>query len=140
MSDGIYKSAEIRRKFDIQLKAAEINEQKLLEILRHTSLDFSLELKSESFQWEQTGNIAIEYKWNGQPSGLAATEAQYWVHELKRDGETLVYLWWPIEHLKKICRENYSSGKHRDNAGDEGRSSVVLLKLTDLFRPARGSR
>lgn len=33
-----------------------------------------IELKTETFQWEQTGNIAIEYRRNGLPSGIATTD------------------------------------------------------------------
>src|SRR5262245_31890282 len=105
MSDGVYKSMEARRKFDLQLSEAELNERKLLEIFRAKRIEY-VELKSESYQWEQTGNIAIEYSWNGKPSGIAATTADYWVHELKRDGETLMYLMFPVDRLKEICREN----------------------------------
>jgi hypothetical protein len=35
-----------------------------------------------AWQWEQTGNICIEYRQRDQPSGIAATKADVWVHEI----------------------------------------------------------
>ena len=117
------------KKFDLQLRASEEREKELGGILSSAKI----ELKTETHQWEQTGNICIEYECNGKPSGIAATEADFWVHELRRDGETLMYLWLPVDRLKTICRKAYAAGKYRVNAGDGGRSKVVLLRLSDLL-------
>ena len=121
------------RKFDLQLDQALIDERRLAEIFEHANIR-RIELKSESHQWEKTGNICIEYRQNGNPSGIAATEADLWVHELKRDGETLCYLMFPAERLKKLAREAYKKGRYRSNAGDGGRFDVVLLRLRDILK------
>jgi hypothetical protein len=121
------------RKFDLQLDQALIDERRLAEIFAHADIR-RIELKSESWQWEQTGNICIEYRQDGQPSGIATTEATVWVHELKRDGETLCYLMFPVERLKKLAREAYAAGRHRSHAGDGGRFDVVLLRLRDILK------
>jgi hypothetical protein len=121
----------VNKKFDIQLSEAQQNEIKLAGILTRMA---KVELKSETWQWEQTGNICIEYEYNGKPSGIAATEADVWVHELKRDGDTLVYLMFPADRLKRLCREAYKNGKHRSLAGDGGKSKVVLLPLWEILK------
>lgn len=118
------------KKFDLQLSQALIDEQRLADIFSHSRIE-RVELKSESFQWERTGNICIEFESRGQPSGIAATEADYWVHELKRDGETLVYLMFPTERLKALCRK---SGRVVHGAGDDGAQSVVILPLAEILR------
>lgn len=120
-------------KFDLQLNQALIDERRLAEIFEHADIH-KIELKSESYQWEQTGNICLEYRQDGQPSGIAATEAGVWVHELKRDGETLCYLMFPTERLKNLAREAYKQGRHRSQAGDGGRFEVVLLRLRDILK------
>jgi hypothetical protein len=120
-------------KFDLQLSAALICERKLGEIFETGSIE-KIELKSETWQWEQTGNICIEYACNGKPSGIAITEAGYWVHELRRADDTLVYLMFPIDRLKKLCREAYARGDKRDGAGDGQKFSVILLKLRDILK------
>jgi hypothetical protein len=120
-------------KFDMQLSQALIDERRLAEIFEHADIH-KIELKSESHQWEETGNICIEYRQDGRPSGIAATQAGVWVHELKRDGETLCYLMFPTERLKKLAREAYKQGRRRSRAGDGGRFDVVLLRLRDILK------
>lgn len=120
------------RKFDLQLSQALIDERRLAEIFENADIH-TIELKSESFQWEQTGNICLEFRQNGQPSGIAATEAGCWVHELKRDGETLCYLMFPAERLRQLARAAYKAGHWRANAGDGGRFDVVLIRLRDIL-------
>lgn len=117
-------------KFDIQLSDALINERRLGKIFACKKIEKS-ELKSETYQWEQTGNICIEVRSYGKKSGLAATEADYWVHELKRDGETLVYLMFPVDRLKQLCREH---GRLVHNGGDNGAQSNYLLALSDILK------
>jgi hypothetical protein len=123
-------------KFDIQLSAAMINERRLGEIFVGADIRKleTIELKSESHQWEKTGNIAIEFDWSGKPSGIAVTEAGFWAHELKRHGETLGYFMFPDERLKALCREAYRRGDYRTGVGDDGLSSVVLIRIRDLLQ------
>jgi hypothetical protein len=125
-------------KFDLQLSDALINERRLAEIFafkRIETMPVRLELKTETWQWRRTGNIAIEYRQNGQPSGIAATEADYWVHELRDDdGKTLVYLMFPAERLKEIAREAYRKGHKHEGGGDGGRFCNVLVRLRELLK------
>jgi hypothetical protein len=121
------------KKFDLQLSQALIDERRLAEIFAGAKIE-RIELKSESWQWEQTGNICIEFRQRGRPSGIAITEADVWVHELKRDGATLVYLMFPIERLKALCREAFRRGAYRLGGGDGGEFDVILLKLKDILR------
>lgn len=120
-------------KFDLQLSQALINERRLGEIFSSARIE-RIELKSEAWQWEETGNICIEFRCDGLPSGISTTEADVWVHELKRDGETLVYLMFPIERLKTLCRDAIPAGRWRTGAGDGGRFDVVILRLRDILR------
>lgn len=130
---GVTKSTpQDRKKFDLQLNASLIYERRLAEIFSGYKIE-KVELKSESHLWERTGNICIEYAFNGQPSGITATEADFWVHELVRDGKTLFYIMLPMRRVKELALEAHSQGRYRDVAGDGGKSSVILLKLQDLL-------
>jgi hypothetical protein len=120
-------------KFDLQLSQALIDERRLAEIFAYRRIE-KVELKSESVQWEDTRNICIEYARDGLPTGLSVTEADYWVHELKRDGKPLVYLMFPVDRLKELCRDAKARGWARQNAGDGKRQSVILLRLWDILR------
>lgn len=122
-------------KYDIQLSEGLVNERRLADVFANKTFERSLtiELKSESWQWERTGNIAVEFSSYGRPSGIAVTEADFWVHELKRDGDTLVYLMFPIERLKMICRDAFKAGKYSVNGGDNDAQSNILLSLEDII-------
>jgi hypothetical protein len=117
-------------KFDLQLSAALINERRLGEIFSAAKIE-KLELKSESWLWERTGNICIEYRQSGRPSGIALTEADYWVHELRRDGETLVYLMFPTERLKELA---LTAGRFHQGGGDGGRFCNILIPLSEILK------
>src|SRR5215204_2891512 len=94
-------SFEGTNKWDLQLQQGHQNEVRLA-IALGKKIE-SLELKSESWLWERSGNICIEFRDRGKPTGISVTQADFWVHELKRDGETLVYLFFPIERLKALA-------------------------------------
>jgi hypothetical protein len=83
---------------------------------------------------ERTGTICIEYRQDGRSSGIDATEADYWVHELKRDGSTLCYLMFPIERLRKLARDAYADGRYREGGGDGGRFCNILIPLSDILK------
>jgi hypothetical protein len=121
------------RKFDLQLSEALINERRLADIFSARKIG-KLELKSETWLWERTGNICIEYRQNGQPSGIAVTEADYWVHELRRKDETLCYLMFPIDRLKELARAAYVEGHRHEGGGDGGRFCNVLIPLSDILK------
>lgn len=121
------------RKFDLQLSEALINERRLGEIFTGMKLE-RIELKSETWQWEQTGNICIEYECDGKPSGISTTAADCWVHALMRGGEPLVYLMFPIARLKELAREAIRQGRRRTGAGDGGRFTVALIRLRDILQ------
>lgn len=85
-------------KFDLQLSAALVRERALADVFVHAIFDgnkpVKIELKSETWQWEKTGNICVEYQQGGLPSGIHpdACNADVWVHELRRDGQTLCWV------------------------------------------------
>jgi len=119
-------------KFDLQLSQALLNERRLADIFTAAKIE-KIELKTETWQWERTGNICIEYRQNGEPSGIAITEADYWVHELRRDGQTLCYLMFPVARLKELARKAYAEGRYHEGGGDGGRFCNVLIPLKDLL-------
>ena len=139
MDDMKYKSegADMLRfhggkKFDIQLKDAEYFEKRLGHAMQFANVE-KVELKTEQFQWEKYHNICIEFENRGSPSGIATTEADFWVHELARDNQTLNYQWFPINRLKELSRLAMKQGRWKDKAGDDGLSKVVLVPIHWLF-------
>jgi hypothetical protein len=120
-------------KFDLQLGDALIAERRLASIFENADIH-KIELKTETWQWEQTGNICVEYRQVGEPSGIAVTEADCWVHELRRNGQTLCYLMFPIGRLKELARLAFKEGRYHEGGGDGGRFCNILIPLSWVLR------
>lgn len=116
-----------RKKFDIDLSYGKVREQQVADMLT----DKKIEVKSERGMWMKTGNIAIEYESYGKPSGIEATEADYWFHNLCIGDETFATLVFDVPSLKRII--NNLDYKKSVSGGDNNASRMYLLNLQKLF-------
>jgi len=120
-------SKENRKKFDIDLEYGQVREQLVADMLQ----DKKIEVKSERDLWQRTGNIAIEYESYGKPSGIDATESDYWFHNLCVGEDTFCTLVFNTQSLKKIIKNlDY---KRSVSGGDNNASRMYLLNLQKLF-------
>jgi hypothetical protein len=119
------------KKFDIQLDQSVLWEHVLGELLAGGRI----ELKVETVQWRKTGNIYLEFRNRGETSGIAATEADVWVHQLNDDaGRPLVSIMFPIERVRDLARWAYAQGWRRRNGGDDRASDGVIVPLHVLAK------
>ena len=96
--ENLAPSKENRKKFDIDLEYGQVREQLVADMLQ----DKKIEVKSERDMWQRTGNIAIEYQSYGKPSGIDATESDYWFHNLCVGEDTFCTLVFNTESLNPI--------------------------------------
>ena len=116
-----------RKKFDIDLAYAEIREEQIADIFQNKKI----ELKSERDLWQKTGNICIEYECYGKPSGINATESDYWFHQLCVGEDTFATLVFDTKSLKRIIKNlDY---KRSVSGGDNNAARMYLLNLQKLF-------
>jgi hypothetical protein len=96
----------------------------------------------------RTGNFYIEYESRGVPSGIATTQADYWmliaasekglrhkqnIGTLEAD-DVLYCIFMHVSELKERCRKNFY---RRDvPGGDDNTSLGLLIKVEKLFVPA----
>jgi hypothetical protein len=118
---------EDRKKFDIDLEYGKVREQQVADMLQ----DKKIEVKSERDVWQKTGNIAIEYESYGKPSGINATESDYWFHNLCIGDETFATLVFDTASLKRIISN--LDKKRSVSGGDNNASRMYLLNLQKLF-------
>lgn len=118
---------EDRKKFDIDLQYGQVREKLVLDMLQ----DKKIEVKSERDVWQKTGNIAIEYECYGKPSGINATESDYWFHNLCIGDETFATIVFDTQSLKRIIA-NLDS-KRSVSGGDNNAARMYLLNLQKLF-------
>ena len=118
---------ENRKKFDLDLMYGEIREEKIAAMLT----DKKVEVKSERDIWQNTGNICIEYESWGKPSGIRATESDYWFHNLCIGDDEYCTLVFKTETLKKIV-DKLDTFK-TVSGGDSNASRMYLVNLQKLF-------
>ena len=118
---------EDRKKFDIDLAYGKVREDLIKEMLQ----DKKIEVKSERDVWKRTGNIAIEYQCYGKPSGINATGADYWFHNLCVGEDVYATLVFKTENLKKII--DSLERKVSVSGGDHNASRMYLVSLQKLF-------
>ena len=115
------------KEFDLDLKFGKMGEKFTEEVFEGKSL---VETKTERDIWKTTGNIAIEYKYKGNPSGIAVTEAKGWAHVLADGDKTYCTLLFSTDKLKELARKHMDKKK---NGGDNDDAEFVLLPLKEVF-------
>ena len=116
-----------RKKFDLDLKYGSIREDRIAEMLTNKKI----EVKSERGKWMETGNICIEYQSYGKPSGIEATEADFWFHNLCIGDEIFCTLVFDVPKLKKLVKKlDYLKSV---SGGDHNASRMYLVNIQKLF-------
>ena len=120
--------------FDLDLNFGQIYEEKVRDIFEG---DGSIEVKTERDIWQKTGNIAIEIRYRGKPSGISSTDAKWWIHILSNDNDIETALMFKVEKLKKKIKQMVMLGMAKIVVGgDNDNSEIVLLpidKITNII-------
>lgn len=124
---GLTPTKADRKKFDLDLQYGQVREKQVADMLQNGKI----EVKSERGMWMKTGNIAIEFESYGKPSGIAATEADYWFHKLCVGEDVFATLVFKTENLKRIIK-NLDYVKVV-KGGDNYASKMYLVNLQKLF-------
>lgn len=100
-----------------------VYERKLSEVLDNATIEVK-----RDYGYIKTGNVFVEYKFNGKPSGLSTSSALYYCFFLS----DTVFIFIETKELKALCRKYL--GTNRDvKGGDHNASLGVLLPLNELF-------
>ena len=118
---------EDRKKFDLDLAYGSVREDRVAEMLQ----DKKIEVKSEKDLWQKTGTRCVEDESWGKPSGIEATESDYWFHNLCIGDNEYCTLVFKTDVLKKIVSK---LDKFRTvSGGDHNASKMYLVNLQKLF-------
>tara|TARA_E500000081_G_scaffold138813_1_gene154514 strand:- start:317 stop:766 length:450 start_codon:yes stop_codon:yes gene_type:complete len=93
-------------------------------------IEKSIEVKYDE-KSKYTGNIVIEVSFNGNPSALSTSKADYWVWW---DGEYLS--WFTIDLIKKCLKENKTPIRTFIGKGDSKSKNAYLVKKDLLYKYA----
>lgn len=117
--------------FDIDLKFGKMGEEFVAEVFEGNS---KIEVKTERDIWKTTGNICIEVRCGGKPSGLSTTESSTWVHLLSHKGHIEGGFLFKVDVLKDKIRNLQKEGSLKMvMGGDNNVSQMVLLPIKELF-------
>tara|TARA_R100000808_G_scaffold23895_2_gene53719 strand:+ start:668 stop:1132 length:465 start_codon:yes stop_codon:yes gene_type:complete len=120
------------KEFDLDLKFGKMGEEFVQGVLEGNS---KIEIKTERDKWKDTGNIAIEIRCNGKPSGLTTTEASAWVHLLSYKDDILGGFILNVKKLKERIKELNEQKKVKIvMGGDDNASQLVLVPIKEIFK------
>lgn len=123
------ESGEADYRFDLNLLEGKLSENKWADMLE------TVEFKKDYKAWK-TGNIAVEYAMNGQPSGIAKTEAKYVAYVLvdeQQNENAAIFLKTNI--IQDMCRKYLGDTRRDIKGGDNNSSSLILLPIEELLNP-----
>ena len=117
--------------FDLDLKFGKMGEEFVSDVLEGNS---KIEVKTERDIWKTTGNIAIELKYKGYPSGISTTESSTWVHLLSYKGVIQGGFIFQVDSLKVLIKKRHKDGKLKMvMGGDDNMSQMALLPIKELW-------
>ena len=122
---------EYAKGFDLDLEFGKLGE----EFVRDMQLgNKKIEVKTERDIWKTTGNIAIELRYKGNPSGLSTTESSVWVHLLSYKGVIEGGFLFKVDLLKEKIKKLHKSGDLKIvMGGDDNMSQMALLPIKELW-------
>lgn len=112
--------------FKFDLKVGQLGEGLVSSLFS----DKKLEVKTDSWT-DKSGNIAVEFESRGKPSGIAHSEADWWVFVLDGKHKKEIIIFIEAERLKRIARHYYTKGNVKE-MGDSNTSKAVLIPLHEL--------
>ena len=119
------------KKFDLDLKFGHFGEDFVRDLQNGNK---KIEVKTERDIWKTTGNIAIEIRCNGRPSGISTTGSAIWIHLLSYKGKVEGGFILPVPYLKARIKELLKEEKARIvMGGDFNASQMVLIPIKELF-------
>ena len=121
-------------RFDIDLSYGQVFENELLDSLLGKC---TIEVKTERDIWASTGNIYIEYKSRGKPSGIAVSKSKYYFIFLSISGDnptSNVGMMFDTDTLKSYLKSGVKSKSLKSNVkgGDDGTSLGILLPISRI--------
>lgn len=115
----IEDTGQPRSNFDICFDKARLSENSIAHILTMGSVEVKDDLLCK-----QTGNLFIEYRYRGKPSGIMATTATHWCIRVMQNRWVVV----TVDDLRGLTRRACEQ-KRAVSGGDNGWSRGALIPV-----------
>ena len=117
--------------FDLDLKFGKLGEDFVKDMQEGNN---KIEVKTERDIWKTTGNIAIELRYNGSPSGISSTDSNLWVHLLSYNGVIEGGFMFKVDQLRDKIKKLHKQGDLKMVMGGDGNmSQMALLPIDKLW-------
>ena len=130
---GIWMKAtdEYVKGFDLDLKFGKLGEDFVRDMQEGNN---KIEVKTERDIWKTTGNIAVELRYNGSPSGISSTDSSIWVHLLSYNGVIEGGFMFKVDQLRDKIKKLHKQGDLKMVMGGDGNmSQMALLPIDKLW-------
>jgi len=112
----------------LTVKGAEIisfnNDNKYDILMNWKGKEYTVEVK-EDFTCEKTGNVGLEFSCRGKDSGIACSQADFYVYKIHEPNHSVHFYMMKIQELKDLIKHKFY---HRVvNGGDPGSNSMNYL-------------
>ena len=129
LTEGYCK--EYDAKFEKDLLYGKLGEEFTRQLIED---DVKFEIKTERDIWKTTGNIAIEIRCKGKPSGISTTKSEVWIQYLSLKGVIVGGFILKVDLLKAKIKNLQKEGNLKMvMGGDFNESQMVLLPIKELF-------
>jgi len=91
--------------------------------------EFKVEVKLDSMA-HTTGNVFIEYSSRGKPSGIAVTDADYYLYIIAEFNHAIIL---NVENLKERLRYYHKHKMYIRKGGDDDTSIGFLVPIQELL-------
>ena len=130
LTEGYCKSHDLKVEEDMLF--GKIGEKFTRDLFENKN--YKIEVKTERDIWETTGNIAIEMRYKGQPSGISTTKSSVWIHLLYAKGVIKGGFILKVDLLKAEIKKRFKEGALKIvMGGDDNKSQLALLPIKELF-------
>ena len=117
--------------FDLDLKFGKLVEDFVKDMQEGNN---KIEVKTERDIWKTTGNIAVELRYNGSPSGISSTDSSIWVHLLSYNGVIEGGFMFKVDQLRDKIKKLHKQGDLKMVMGGDGNmSQMALLPIDKLW-------
>ena len=117
------------KNFTHDLQFGELSEKKVAEILQNEKI----EVKTERDIWATTGNLFVEIESRGKPSGLATTQAVYWMPVYYYHDRFCFFQMFEVDVFKKIVKRMFKDKISRKVwGGDDNTSRGILVPINKI--------
>ena len=113
--------------FSHDLKFGQLGEEFIGELFSSKKI----EIKRDTWI-TKTGNIAVEYEYKSNPSGIAKSKADYWCFIVSGDMNDKIIIFIETVKLKEIARHYFSKRKIKE-MGDNNKSKAILIPYKQLL-------